>query len=159
MGTSPGTRRSTGHRTHPRPISTSNGLTWTWSAVNRLHPTPTAGRNILLALKRGRYPSFVSMVSRTMVIPSLHLFTVIRRMDILRCPRDMNSNTRMRGRRVISWVRSVMSSMIDWKLRNRIDPRITLLIDLVQGVHYIEDCKSIMGYNTAHTKFLKVYFD
>jgi hypothetical protein len=29
--------------------------------------------------------------------------------------------------------------------------------DLVQGVQYIEDRKSIMGYSTAHTKFLKVY--
>lgn len=29
--------------------------------------------------------------------------------------------------------------------------------NLVQGVQYIEDCKSIMGYSTAHTKFLKVY--
>jgi len=29
--------------------------------------------------------------------------------------------------------------------------------DLVQGVQYINDCKSIMGYNSAHTKFLKVY--
>ena len=29
--------------------------------------------------------------------------------------------------------------------------------DLVQGVQYVDDRKSIMGYNTAHTKFLKVY--
>jgi DNA polymerase delta subunit 1 len=29
--------------------------------------------------------------------------------------------------------------------------------DLVHGVQYIEDCKSIMGYNSSHTRFLKVY--
>ncbi len=29
--------------------------------------------------------------------------------------------------------------------------------DLVQGVEYIEDHRSIMGYNTAHTRFLKVF--
>lgn len=29
--------------------------------------------------------------------------------------------------------------------------------DLVQGVQYVDDRKSIMGYNTSHTKFLKVY--
>ena len=29
--------------------------------------------------------------------------------------------------------------------------------DLVQGVQYIDDKKSIMGYSTSHTKFLKVY--
>ena len=29
--------------------------------------------------------------------------------------------------------------------------------NLVQGVQYIEDSKSIMGYSTAHTLFLKVY--
>lgn len=29
--------------------------------------------------------------------------------------------------------------------------------DLVQGVQYVDDKKSIMGYNTAHTKFLRVY--
>ena len=29
--------------------------------------------------------------------------------------------------------------------------------DLVHGVQYIEDCKSIMGFNSSHTKFLKVY--
>jgi DNA polymerase delta subunit 1 len=30
-------------------------------------------------------------------------------------------------------------------------------VNLVQGVQYVEDCKSIMGYNTSHDKFLKVY--
>jgi len=29
--------------------------------------------------------------------------------------------------------------------------------DLVQGVQYVEDHKSIMGYNTSHTRFLKVF--
>lgn len=29
--------------------------------------------------------------------------------------------------------------------------------DFVQGVQYFDDKKSIMGYNTSHTKFLKVY--
>lgn len=29
--------------------------------------------------------------------------------------------------------------------------------NLVQGVQYVEDCKSIMGYNTSHDRFLKVY--
>jgi hypothetical protein len=29
--------------------------------------------------------------------------------------------------------------------------------DIIQGVQYIEDHKSIMGYSTAHTRFLKIY--
>jgi len=30
-------------------------------------------------------------------------------------------------------------------------------VQMVQGIEYITDCKSIMGYNTSHTKFFKIY--
>lgn len=54
---------------------------------------------------------------------------------------------------ILGKIRDVLNlRMRDAKSHNRrIDS------DIVQGVQYIEDHKSIMGFTTSHTKFLKVY--